>query len=403
MSKKIMLIGIGWEQLPLVYKAKEKGLFVVATTSWNGEVPADVVYHADSRDLDRLEEIFQKEKPDAVLADECDYSMYAVAYLTEKYHLPGPSLKALTITNNKFLQRQCGKDCGILQPEYMLCWSWEQARQFAAEHSYPIIIKPVDNRGSIGVCVVHSDEELRESWFEAVKNSHSRLVVAEEYIDGSVINVDGYCHKGGFTFLSAGTREVYTDRTTVAKALYYPGLLTKSQFLELEETSAKIVAATGITYGFIHIEYLIERKSGKFWFIEIANRGGGVTTSNTILPCVKATDLMEFYVEQALGAEDTLEVNDVDKKILMFFVAPKGNRNAADVLKEEGEQILAFHINKSRGEKTEPIKNATGRLGVIILEGTDFKEMKKQAERIENAMGYSQEECTYYKNSGGQL
>ncbi len=403
MSRKIMLIGVGWEQLPLVYKAKEKGFAVVATTSWSGEIPADVIYRVDSRDLDELEKIFQKEKPDAVLADECDYSMYAVAYLTEKYHLPGPSLKALTITNNKFLQRQCGTSCGILQPEYTLCWSWEQARQFAAERGYPIVIKPVDNRGSIGVCVVHSDQELRESWFEAVKNSHSRLVIAEEYINGSVVNVDGYCHKGGFTFLSAGTREVYSDRTTVAKALYYPGLLTKEQFAQLEENSAKIVAEIGISYGFIHIEYLLERKSGKFWLVEIANRGGGVTTSNTILPCIKSVDLMDFYIDHALGAEKTLKIDAADRKVLMYFIEPHGSRNAVDVIGEAKEHLLAFHMNQYSGSADGPIKNATGRVGGAIFEGTDFEEMKTRAKNLEHEIGYSQEECTFYKSAGDHI
>ena len=38
--------------------------------------------------LKTLRSIYKKEKPDYVIADECDYSMYAVAYLSEKYHIP---------------------------------------------------------------------------------------------------------------------------------------------------------------------------------------------------------------------------------------------------------------------------------------------------------------------------
>lgn len=393
MSKKIMLIGVGWEQLPLVYKAKEKGLVVVATTGWSGEIPADVIYHADSRDLDELEKIFQKEKPDAVLADECDYSMYAVAYLTEKYHLPGPSLKALTITNNKFLQRQCGTSCGILQPEYTLCWSWEQAQQFAAERSYPIVIKPVDNRGSIGVCVVHSDEELRESWFEAVKNSHSRLVIAEEYIDGDVITVDGYCYNNKFTFLSTATRDVYPEQSTVGKALYYPGLLTTEQYSELERRSSVIVVETGITYGFVHIEYL--RKNGKFWFQEIANRGGGIFISNTVLPYVKDTDLMGIYIDHALGTFTKLEVNSSNRKAIVFSLEPKGDKNAVDIITKQKNQLLAFHTSKFVRQEPFRIKNGASRTSIMVLGGTDFNQIKTRATEIESEIGYAQEEYTY--------
>lgn len=398
MSRKIMLIGVGWEQLPLVYKAKEKGLAVVATTSWSGEIPADVIYRVDSRDLDELEKIFQKEKPDAVLADECDYSMYAVAYLTEKYHLPGPSLKALTITNNKFLQRQCGTSCGILQPEYTLCWSWEQARQFAAERGYPIVIKPVDNRGSIGVCVVHSDQELRESWFEAVKNSHSRLVIAEEYINGDVITVDGYCHKGGFTFLSAATRDIYPEQTTVGKALYYPGLLTKEQFSALEQRSSLIIAEVGISYGFVHIEYI--RKNGEFWFQEIANRGGGIFISNVVLPYIKDVDLMGVYIDHALGGDTLLGINFSDKKAVVFSVFPKGDTSVQEAIAGRKNQILAVHTSIFAHQQASQIKNGASRTCIVVLKGSDFGQIKMLAAEIECAIGYAEEEYTYFDVCG---
>ena len=92
--KKILMIGIGWEQVPMVKKAKQMGLYVIVTTWWNKKkIPADKVFSIDSRDIDEIEQLFLKEKPDYVIADECDYSMYAVAYLSEKYHIPGPSLR----------------------------------------------------------------------------------------------------------------------------------------------------------------------------------------------------------------------------------------------------------------------------------------------------------------------
>ena len=49
--KKILMIGIGWEQVPMVKKAKQMGLFVIVTTWWNKKkIPADKVFSIDSRD-----------------------------------------------------------------------------------------------------------------------------------------------------------------------------------------------------------------------------------------------------------------------------------------------------------------------------------------------------------------
>ena len=54
--KKILMIGIGWEQVPMVKKAKQMGLFVIVTTWWNKKkIPADKVFSIDSRDIDEIE------------------------------------------------------------------------------------------------------------------------------------------------------------------------------------------------------------------------------------------------------------------------------------------------------------------------------------------------------------
>lgn len=394
MNKKIMLIGVGWEQLPLVSKAKQKGLYVIATTSWNADIPADRIYQADSRDLDRLEQIFLDEKPDAVLADECDYSMYAVAYLTQKYNLPGPSLEALTITNNKYLQRQCAEKCGVLQPDYQMCYSCAQAEEFADKIGYPIIIKPVDNRGSIGVTVVKSPLELPAAWYEAVKNSHSRLCLAEKFIDGDVVTVDGYCSDGDFRFLSAGTKDTYDNTPTVAKALYYPGLLSKTQLEVLKLCAAAIIGQTKISFGFTHVEFLLDKKTKEFYFLEIANRGGGVYISNVILPYITGVDLMDTYIDHALGKESSLSCVS-SGKAFMFFLSPKGNKNAVDILQQNSNDILAAHIRP--WDEKSAVKDASGRIGVIIFKGTDFEYMKSLACSLEDSIGYAQSEYITFK------
>lgn len=394
MSGKIMLIGVGWEQLPLVRKAKEKGLSVVATTSWDGDIPADKVYHADSRDLDSLEQIFLKEKPDAVLADECDYSMYATAYLTEKYRLPGPSLEALTITNNKYLQRQYAGKCGVLQPDYQLCWSSQQAAAFAEERGYPIIIKPVDNRGSIGVSIVNSERELPEAWFAAVKNSHSRLCLAEQYIAGDVVTADGFCSGGAFHFLSAATRDTYPGRPTVAKAVYYPGLLSASQMESLEKKVMTLTREMGIGFGFVHVEFILDKKSGEFWLVEIANRGGGIFTSNILLPYITGVDLSDCYIDIAFGIDKNFSCSS-SSKALIYFLSPEGNENAQDVLEREADHILAAHIRP--WSQQTAVRDTSDRIGVVLLKGTDFACMKRVADSLEHTIGYTEKEYIYLK------
>ena len=206
--QKIIIIGVGWEQIPLIKKAKTRGLYVIATTWWDKtRIPADKVYEVDSRDLDQLEKIMILEKPDYILADECDYSMYAVAYLAEKFHLNGPKLKTQTITNNKFLQREYVSKTEVLQPQYKLCWDVEMAKKFAENIGYPVIVKPLDNRGSIGISRISKEEEWNDAWMLAVSHSHSRMCIVEKCINGVVITADGFCDSEKYEFVAASNKE----------------------------------------------------------------------------------------------------------------------------------------------------------------------------------------------------
>lgn len=395
--RKIMIVGLGWEQLPLLDKAKEMGLKTVVTTWWRKDrIAADSVYEVDSRNLTRIEEIFLEEKPDAIIADECDYSMYATAYLTDKYSLPGPGLKALTATNNKFLQRDLAGKAGILQPEFRLCWNCDMALETAKDIGYPVIIKPTDNRGTIGISTANNPQELKDAWYLAVANSHSRMCVVEKFIVGDTITCEGFCDSEKFNFLAVSTKESYPQTPNVAKVLYYPGKIEDKHFIEyLEVQSNKIVQAMEIRYGFVHIEFLIEKNTNRPFFVEVANRGGGVHISNKILPEITGIDLVRNLIDMSLGKEVVLSWHRGYKsKVLMYFLNPIGS-NTPDKIKEKYKNTMLALFTKPSKETNNVIKQgAAGRAGVAIIKGQNFSDIINIGKTIEAEIGFTSEE--YY-------
>lgn len=396
--KRIMIIGVGWEQLPLVYKAKEKGLYVIVTTIWDGPIPADQIYHVDSCELSQLEQIFLKEQPNGVIADECDYSMYAVAYLTEKYGLPGPSLSALTITNNKALQREIAEQISIPQPQYQMCWSIRQAERFALENGYPIMIKPVDNRGSIGVSKVANPEEMRKQWMEALLSTRSKMCIAEQYKEGNVVTVDGYCDNNNFYVLSAATKDAYCDTESVAKVLYYPGALSHQQMVRLKKYCTMLVEAMGIDFGFIHAEFIVNDRDDSIWFLEIANRGGGVYISDIILPYICRTNFIGHMLDRALGDVYSISLNHSQDKVLMYFLNCTGCGNPEHICKSTSN-VLAMHLNAQKNSKHRQTKDARDRQGVVLLQGKNFEKLLQQAQFIEQHICAKDGEYTYVGQS----
>lgn len=393
--KKILIIGVGWEQIPLVIKAKKHGLYVIVTAWWEEKhISADKIYKTDSRNLEELDKIISIEQPDYITADESDSSMFAVAFFAEKYHFYGPKLKTQTITNNKYLQRICVSKTSVLQPEYQLCWNLEMVREFAARVGYPFMIKPLDNCGSIGVSKICQESEIASLWLKAVANSYSRMCIAEKCIDGNVITADGFCDSTGFEFIAASNKEMYPENENVAKALYYPGTFNGSMFEKIKEAAELTAKAVEIDFGFAHLEFILEKESNDIYFVEAANRGGGVYISNIILEEITGIDYCEALLQMAMGRTVSAKCHQqYTKKAMLYFLESLESDSAINAPEETFPQACqAIHIN--RKSQTVNVKNeaSAGRHGVAVLAGDTFADLVQAGAHLERAFaGYTQE------------
>lgn len=396
MKKKIMIIGVGWEQIPLILQAKEEGCEVVVTTQWKQDI-ADVkkTYWVDSRDIEQLEKIFLLERPDAVIADECDYSMYAVAYITEKYGMPGPGLEALTITNNKILQRRMLEGSSVFQPEFYECWNYRQVETAVESLGYPVVVKSIDNRGSIGVFIVNREEELKEAWYGAVKNSNSRKCLVEDFIEGDIITADGFCDDEKFHYIASSTKESYEGASSVAKVLYYPGKLDEKYLHAIEKACREIVEKFKICFGFVHFEFIIEKGSGKLYFVEGANRGGGVYISELVLQEITGINWKRYLLNKALGIPVKIDFKrEYTKHTIMYFLETSAGSLHPEEIVNEKDSIVAMHMGIVKSDNNKK-SDARERQGVVILSGKNRDALIAIARKIESQVSTVDAEYNY--------
>ena len=127
--QKILIINAGWEQIDIISKAKTMGLYVIATDISKyapGFELADEGIVIEPRNLPALLNIALDKKIDAVVADQCDYSYYAAAYIADYLGLPGSGLDAAQNTTNKKWMRTACETAGIKQPEYIPCKTMDE-------------------------------------------------------------------------------------------------------------------------------------------------------------------------------------------------------------------------------------------------------------------------------------
>lgn len=97
------------------------------------------------------------------------------------------------IARDKFSSSQILRRGGLPASIHELANSWEQARKIAARLGYPLVVKPADLDGGVGVFAgLRNERQLADAWNEASK--HGRKILVEQHCEGEdfrLIVIDG--------------------------------------------------------------------------------------------------------------------------------------------------------------------------------------------------------------------
>lgn len=385
---RLMIIGGSWEQKPLIQKAKDMGLYVLVTDpdkNAQGFELADETLVLDPRDLPKALKIAKAFMPDGITADECDYSHYAVVYISSCLGLPNDGLNEAQVTTNKLWMRNKCRDSQIIQPRFFGCHRLEDALTAADVIGWPVIVKPVDNRGAFGVNIAHNNEMLKLAFLEALMNAHSRQVIVEAYIEGTHITVDGaVTQEGEHINLGIASKKITKGNKPIIVGVVYPAEVSPEIREIVFNSNSKVIEALGIHAGLTHSEYIVDNK-GRCFLIETANRGGGVLTSAKIIPTISRVDLSKLLISNALGL--SFEINSVDTSdivMLTFFIFKSGKVNSIKNLEVARSLpgVIDLTLLIGGGQELSPPSSGAGRHGFAILKAESMERVHELRERI---------------------
>lgn len=394
-SARVLVIGSGWEQRALISTIRDEGHFIVATNpviNADGFPLADVTYVKSSRDIQSHIAIAKTQRVGAVIADNCDFSLYTASVVAAKLNLPFVSMQAAIFSNDKLEQRRRCRQAGIKQPDFRKIRSIEDARTAARDIGFPCILKPVDARGTFGVTVIESPEALDDAFYDAVGNSDSRILILERFVKGTLITVDGFCFRNGHRSLAVASRKHDDGPKPVTKEIIYPAQLSTSTNNCLLQFHDDVVSALGYSFGHTHGEYILS-DADEVFLVECTNRGGGVYTSSTILPRLTGIDLNRILINQAAGKDDyeapNLGLGFMKKSIMLTFIDFEENRviksiNTREMLDEP--YTVKFRTLFSENDMVQPIRHCASRHSMLVVEGDNAHEMLNNFKTFQNKL-----------------
>ncbi len=299
--KKIAIIGASYLQLPLVLKCKELGYQSICFAIPEGAVCKDVCdffYPISIIEKDTILEICKEQSIDAILTIASDVAVPTVNYIAEKLNLVGNPISSSECTTNKITMKRVLEAANLPVAKNALIEDETDIVQ-VADFNFPLIVKPSDRSGSLGVTKVNSFEDIIAAFQIAKKASFCGQVIIEEFITGNEISVETISNQGEHYFLA------FTDKVTsgsphfVELEHHQPTSLPNEVVEQIKVILLKALDQLGIKFGASHCELIIT-SDFQIYINEIGARMGGDFIGSNLVKLSTGYDFLKGVIDVCL-------------------------------------------------------------------------------------------------------
>lgn len=301
-QKTLAIVGASYLQLPLVERANAMGLRAICFAWPQGAVCKDICDQFYPISIVNKEEILavcRSEHINGITSIASDVAVPTISYVAAALGLPGNSEECAYKATNKGAMRETFSAAGLPCPKFVRVKSTLELPSKA--FNYPVIVKPSDRSGSLGVLKVETPVDLSPAVEKAIEVSLSKEAIVEEFIaNAREVSVEGISWDGDYHFLTI-TDKVTTDSPHfVELEQHQPAILPPGIWDEMRSIVEAAVKALGVTYGATHAELMLT-PDNRIYITEIGARMGGDFIGSDLVLLSTGYDFVKGVIQCALG------------------------------------------------------------------------------------------------------
>ncbi|WP_243788914.1 carbamoyl-phosphate synthase large subunit [Saccharopolyspora gloriosae] len=248
-----------------------------------------------------VEKVIEAERPDALLATLGGQTALNTAMaldergVLKKYgvELIGADIEAIERGEDRQRFKDIVRSIGGDAPESAVCKSMDEVRDFVAEHSLPVVIRPSFTMGGLGSGMAHTTEDLERMATLGLTESPVHEVLIEESVLGwkeyelelmrdHADNVVVICSIENIDPMGVHTG----DSVTVAPAM----TLTDREYQHMRNVGIDVLREVGVETGGCNIQFAIHPETGRMVVIEMnprVSRSSALASKATGFPIAK--------------------------------------------------------------------------------------------------------------------
>jgi hypothetical protein len=223
-------------------------------------------------------------KPTRIVALE-EGDVITAARLREHLFLKGMFSSQARLFRDKLSMRYMAARHGIKQAVFVQALNYQEVGEFMERVNAPWVLKPRADASAIGIKKLTESEQVWRAIDALNENENlserADAYVLEEFIEGNVYHVDSLVNGGKVVFACANRYGVIPLEVAIhgGVSTSYTIEYDSDERQKLLKVNERVLKAFGFEKGVTHAEFIKNRHSGEFYFLEIGARVGGAYTA----------------------------------------------------------------------------------------------------------------------------
>lgn len=395
MQKKLLVLAAGILQVPVIKKAKEMGIYVIAA---DGDPNAVGLKYADKAIVVNITseedvlKVAREEQIDGVIHPCSEVSMNVMGRLNDELGLSGITREQAIRATNKHLMREAFESGNAPSPKSILTENAEDAwMHLQNDFSTDGILKPSRNSGSRGIAKVSRDMDKADfinAYNIALNESRDKSVLLEQFIEGPEFSIEIIVWNGKVNVLTVTDKKTTGAPHFVELGHNQPSCFSAEEVKILKAAAVAGVKALGVNNCACHAEAKL--MDGKAYLMEIGARLGGDFISTELTHLSTGIDMVAAAINVALGIEPDLNPKEEPKGVCIRYFCPKPGKLVSvgntEILKDP--RVYLWEIYHKAGDVIPKVTSSLCRSGHVIVTESSPQKAIALADRMVNEVKF---------------
>lgn len=389
--KKIMIMGAGVYQYPLIKRAKEQGIYTIVV-SIDGKYPgfkiADKIYYIDTRDKASVLDIAKNENIDGICTCGTDVAMETIGNICDALNLNGISEQSALAMTNKNLMKEKFKEFNIRTAGFKLFQFNENNEHeiinFCDSICYPVIFKILDSSGSRGIIIVNSKDEINNTINSIHRYTNENSFLIEKFIIGEEFGAQVFVAEGKIKVNMVHGDIVDTRETGVPVGHYYPYELTSKVYNDMLQQINNTIRAFNINEGALNFDFILS--DNNVYVIEVGARAGGTMLPELVSDVynINYYDLLLYSSINQLNKFDFDSINETNKAVIQYLLYSENEGILEEVIMPQSKYMVSYNLDYQKGDFIRKFANGTDRIGDYCIQSNKKSDLKVLINELSN-------------------